>query len=234
MDDWLYLCKYWLIVFQILISSSWDNFLQMQSLLSFILTKASWRIFAIKGGMSIFHILRVFSKGHDFFSKLDSTFPSFASNIYVVLASFTLNFEYVVAETIRYLKCAIYLSQFFVGSAHLYLFQTSITNLVLLLFSTPKHISVTENGKLNNLNSRSKLLISFQNVFTTGHVKNKWMNVCIYLFDQNCTSVYFLYQYSANINLEKFFDGGIWTEILVIWNLKLSEVALWNDFATVL
>ena len=43
----------------------------------FILTKASWRIFAIKGGMSIFHILRVFSMGHDFFSKLDSTLPVF-------------------------------------------------------------------------------------------------------------------------------------------------------------
>ena len=43
--------------------------------------------------------------GPDFFSKLDSTFPSFASNIYVILASFTLNFEYVVAETISYPKC---------------------------------------------------------------------------------------------------------------------------------
>ena len=57
--------------------------------------------------MSIVHILRVFSMGHDFFSKLDSTFPSFASNISVVLASFTLNFEYDVAETISYLKCAL-------------------------------------------------------------------------------------------------------------------------------
>ena len=46
--------------------------------------------------------------GHEFFSKLDSTFPSFASNISVVLASFTMNFEYVVAETISYLKCALY------------------------------------------------------------------------------------------------------------------------------
>ena len=71
----------------------------------FILTKASWRIFAIKGGMSIFYILRVFSMGHDFFSKLDSTFLSFASNISVVLALFTLSFEYVVAETKSYLKC---------------------------------------------------------------------------------------------------------------------------------
>ena len=79
----------------------------------FILTKASWRIFAIKGGMSIFHILRVFSMGHDFFSKLDSTFPSFASNIYVVLASFTLNFEYVVAETKSYLKCTLYFVSIF-------------------------------------------------------------------------------------------------------------------------
>ena len=74
----------------------------------FILTKESWRIFAINGGMSIFYFLRVFSMGHEFFSKLDSTFPSFASNISVVLPSFTLNFEYVVAETISYLKCALH------------------------------------------------------------------------------------------------------------------------------
>ena len=76
--------------------------LQMQLPQYFILTMVSWRIFAIKGGMSIFHILRVFSMGHDFFSKLDSTFSSFASNISVVLFLFTLSFEYVVAETIRY------------------------------------------------------------------------------------------------------------------------------------
>ena len=68
-----------------------------------------------------------------FSQKLDSTFPSFASNIYVVLASFTLNFEYVVAETIRYISNVPFiLSRFFVWSAHLYLFQTSITNLVVL------------------------------------------------------------------------------------------------------
>ena len=85
----------------------------MQSLLFFILTKASWRIFAVKGGMSIFYILRVFSMGHDFFSKLDSTFPSFASNIYVILASFTLNFEYVVDETKSYLKCTLYFVSIF-------------------------------------------------------------------------------------------------------------------------
>ena len=137
MENWLYLCKYWSIFFKMLICSSWDNFLQMQLLLSFILTKASWRIFAIKGGMSIFHILRVISKGHDFFSKLDSTFPSFASNIYVVLASFTLKFEYVVAET-KSSNVPFILSQFFVGSAHLYLFQTSITNLVIFLFILPR------------------------------------------------------------------------------------------------
>ena len=62
--------------------------------------------FAIKGGMSIVYILRVFSMGHDFFWKLDSTFPSFTSNISVVLASFSLSIEYVVAETIIYHKCA--------------------------------------------------------------------------------------------------------------------------------
>ena len=82
----------------------------MQSPRYFILTMVSWRIFAIKGGMSIFHILRAFSMGHDFFSKLDSTFLSFASNISVVLSLFTLSFEYVVAETICYCKCALYFS----------------------------------------------------------------------------------------------------------------------------
>ena len=76
----------------------------------FILMKTSWLLFAIKGGMSIFHILRVFSMGHDFFSKLDSTFPSFTSNFSVVLASFSLSIEYVVAETISYHKCDIYFS----------------------------------------------------------------------------------------------------------------------------
>ena len=110
LENWLYLCKYWSIFFQILICSSWDNSLRMQSSRFSILTKASWRIFAIKGGMSIFHILRVFSMGHDFFSKLDSTFPSFASNISVVLVLFLLSFEYVVAETISYHKCALYFS----------------------------------------------------------------------------------------------------------------------------
>ena len=60
--------------------------------------------------MSIFYILRAFSMGHDFFSKVDSTFLSFASNISVVLALFMLRFEYVVAETINYHKCIIYFS----------------------------------------------------------------------------------------------------------------------------
>ena len=42
--------------------------------------------------------------GDDFVSNLDSTFLSFASNIAVILAWFLLIFEYVVAETIYYLK----------------------------------------------------------------------------------------------------------------------------------
>ena len=83
------------------------------------LTKVSWRIFAIKGGMSIFHILRVLSMGHDYFSKLDSTFPSFASNISVVFALFTLNFRYVVADTISYLQCALYFSIICRDHAHI-------------------------------------------------------------------------------------------------------------------
>ena len=93
-----------------MICSTWEYCLQMQSPRYFILTRASWRIFAIKGGMSIFHILRVFSMGHDFFSKLDSTCSSVGSNISVVLSLFTLSFEYVVAETISYHKCALYFS----------------------------------------------------------------------------------------------------------------------------
>ena len=45
--------------------------------------------------------------GDDFFSNLDSTFLSFASNIAVISAWFLLIFEYVVAETIYYLKCSL-------------------------------------------------------------------------------------------------------------------------------
>ena len=72
--------------------------------------------------------------GHDFFSKLDSAFPSFASNISVVLASLTLNFEYVVAETIILSQNVPFiLSQILVRPAHLYLFKTSITNLVIII-----------------------------------------------------------------------------------------------------
>ena len=133
MENWLNLCKYLSIFFQILICSSWDNFLQMQLLLFFILTKASWRIFAVKGGMSIFYILRVFSMGHDFFSKLDSTFPSFASNISVFLASFTLNFEYVVAETISYLQCALYFSIICRDHAHISLTNKGFENSIFRL-----------------------------------------------------------------------------------------------------
>ena len=45
-----------------------------------------------------------------FFAKLDSTSPSLASNISVVLAFFLLSFEYVVAETISYHKYVLYFS----------------------------------------------------------------------------------------------------------------------------
>ena len=110
LENRLYLCKYWSLFFKILICSIWEYFLQTKSTRFFILTMVSWRIFAIKGGMSIFHILHVFSMGHDFFSKLDSTFSSFASHISAVLSLFTLSFEYVVAETICYHKCALHFS----------------------------------------------------------------------------------------------------------------------------
>ena len=64
----------------------------------------------LKEACQFFHILRVFSTGHDFFSKLDSTLLSFASKISVVLASFSLSFGYVVAETMSNHKCALNLS----------------------------------------------------------------------------------------------------------------------------
>ena len=67
----------------------------------------------------MFHILRVFSMGHDFFSKLGSTLLSFASKISVVLSSFSLSFENVVAETISYHTCAFYFSIRFRDYAHI-------------------------------------------------------------------------------------------------------------------
>ena len=99
----------------------------------FILTMVSWRIFAIKGGMSIVHILRVFSMGHDFFSKLDSTFSSFASNISVVLSLFTLNFEYVVAETISYHEvCPLFFDQM-PGSCSYFTYKVGFENSIFRL-----------------------------------------------------------------------------------------------------
>ena len=56
----------------------------------FILTKASWRIFVIKGGMSIFYILRVFSMGHDFFSNLDSNIPVFCEQYIDIISPWTM------------------------------------------------------------------------------------------------------------------------------------------------
>ena len=109
----------YLFFFKIFICSSWDNFLLMFCPHFSSLTNVSWRIFAIKGGMSIFHILRVLSMGHDYFSKLDSTFPSFASNISVVLAFFSLSLGYVVAETISYLQCLFYFSIICRDHAHI-------------------------------------------------------------------------------------------------------------------
>ena len=109
LENQLYLCKYsidFLLNFAYVLAETIVHKCNTRQF--YILTKASWRIFAIKGGMSFIHILRVFSMGHDISQKMDSTFPSFASNISVVLASFTLNFEYVVAETISYLKCTLY------------------------------------------------------------------------------------------------------------------------------
>ena len=85
--------------------------------------------------MSFFNILRVFSMGHDFFSKLDSTFPSFATNIFFVLASFTLNFEYVVAETISYLKWALdYVFNFSSTSPPILVLNKYYNSSLLLLF----------------------------------------------------------------------------------------------------
>ena len=114
----------------------------MQSPRYFILTMVSWRIFAIKGGMSIFYILRVFSMGHDFFSKLDSTFSSFASDISVVLSLFMLSFEYVVAETISYYRCTLYSSIRCRDHAHISLTKWDLR----IPFSVYAHVCV-RNGR---------------------------------------------------------------------------------------
>ena len=120
----------------------------------FILTMVSWRIFAIKGGMSIFYILRVFSMGHDFFSKLDSTFSSFASNISVVLSLFTLSFEYVVAETISYHKCALYFSIRCRDHAHISLTKWDLR----IPFSVYAHVCV-RNGRTQPRNFLSIIVL---------------------------------------------------------------------------
>ena len=50
--------------------------------------------------------------GDDFFSNLDSTFLSFASNIAVISAWILLIFEYVVAETICYLNQPLFFQKY--------------------------------------------------------------------------------------------------------------------------
>ena len=91
MENWLYLCKYWSIFFQILICSSWDNFLRMQLLLYFILTKASWRIFAVKGGMSVFSHFACILYGTWLFLKTGFYIPVFREQ-------YLCRFSFIYAE----------------------------------------------------------------------------------------------------------------------------------------
>ena len=66
-------------------------------LLFFILGKASCSKIEIFEGMTFFFlILRVFSMGRGFFSNLDSTLQSSLSNISLISAQISPNFEYVV------------------------------------------------------------------------------------------------------------------------------------------
>ena len=58
----------------------------------------------------IHYFLSVVPMGDDFFSNLDSTFLSFASNIAVISVWFLLILEYVVAETICYLNVPSFFS----------------------------------------------------------------------------------------------------------------------------
>ena len=66
-------------------------------------TTASLFNFTMNGGMSIFHILRVFSMGHELFLILDFTFSSSLNNSSNISALYSPSFEYVLAEKILYL-----------------------------------------------------------------------------------------------------------------------------------
>ena len=65
----------------------------------------------LKEACQFFTFCVLFSMGHDFFSKLDSTFPSFASNISVILASFCWNFSMTSWDNC-YLKQALFCLKF--------------------------------------------------------------------------------------------------------------------------
>ena len=87
------------------------------------------------------YFLRVILMGDDFFSNLDSTFLSFASNIAVILAWFLLIFEYVVAETIYYLF--IVLSFFSVWCHHgLLMIIINIIIIIIVITITIKIIII--------------------------------------------------------------------------------------------
>ena len=79
----------------------------------------------------MFHyFLRVIPKGDEFFSNLESTFLSSASNIDIISAWFLLIFEYVVAETICYLN----VSSFFQSDVRIMLtIMIMIINIIMII-----------------------------------------------------------------------------------------------------
>ena len=111
MENWLYLCKM-LIQFSF---KFWyvlpENILYKCSYHDISFWQRHHGVFLRLKEACQFFTLCVYSLWDmTFFSKLVSTFSSFASNISVVLSSFTLSSEYVVAEIISYHKCPLYLS----------------------------------------------------------------------------------------------------------------------------
>ena len=126
-----------IVFFKILICSSWDNSSTNILPQFFILTKSSWRIFAIKGGMYIFHILRVILYGR-WLIKL--FIPVFRDNISVVIIVFRWALMLVAVEIISSMCLLFFVRCQDLLIFHLQKFENSfpvyVNHLICLIYIT--------------------------------------------------------------------------------------------------
>ena len=142
----MYLSKYWSFFSQIGYVVAETILYKKKGML--ILATASWSKLAIKGGMSFFHILRVFSMGHDFFPNLEH-----CNLLWAIPPLFLLDFPRAFSM--------LYLRKFSTRAYHLFFNQM----LGYLYFNREL--------RYENLNFRLRV-ISIGNILAIGNILGKW------------------------------------------------------------